>query len=145
VDSETYHDIGNVDGAGGLSHSLRHYSFIDQFPQPGLSFYRLKAVDLDGTFEIHKSISVIFESNTVSVKVFPNPVSVNHLLKINLDYLLEEPVKFRIINMMGLNVLDGLLISSNSEISLPQSLAPGVYLVEIGTGLNSIKTRIVIN
>ncbi len=58
--------------AQGNSTSLVSYNAIDSNPLAGTSYYRLKMVDLDGTFEYSKLVSVNSEG-TVLVRVYPNP------------------------------------------------------------------------
>lgn len=58
--------------AAGNSNSIRNYSAEDLSPLQGISFYRLKMVDLDGSFTYSNIILIAFtKSNTVAV--FPNP------------------------------------------------------------------------
>ncbi|MBW6498623.1 MAG: hypothetical protein K0B09_09560 [Bacteroidales bacterium] len=54
VDAEI---IGFIDGAGNSSHTL-HYQFIDHDPLPGISYYRLKQTDYDGSFEYSQWVAV---------------------------------------------------------------------------------------
>jgi hypothetical protein len=49
--------IGFVEGAGNSSHTL-HYQFIDHDPLPGISYYRLKQTDYDGSFEYSQWVAV---------------------------------------------------------------------------------------
>jgi hypothetical protein len=49
--------IGFVDGAGNSSQTL-HYEFIDHDPLPGISYYRLKQTDYDGSFEYSQWVAV---------------------------------------------------------------------------------------
>jgi hypothetical protein len=58
--------------AQGNSSSLVSYNALDNSPLSGTSYYRLKMVDLDGTFEYSKLVSVNSEG-TVLVRVYPNP------------------------------------------------------------------------
>lgn len=62
--------------AGGESTSLREYQFTDIKPKSGNNYYRLKMVDLDGTFAYSVVRNVSFESGSrAEVSTFPNPVS----------------------------------------------------------------------
>jgi hypothetical protein len=49
--------IGFVDGAGNSSRTL-HYQFVDRDPLPGISYYRLKQTDYDGSFEYSQWVAV---------------------------------------------------------------------------------------
>ncbi|CAA9267620.1 MAG: hypothetical protein AVDCRST_MAG56-3022 [uncultured Cytophagales bacterium] len=58
--------------AQGNSSSLVSYNAMDNTPLSGTSYYRLKMVDLDGTFEYSKLVSVSAEG-TLLAKAYPNP------------------------------------------------------------------------
>ncbi len=58
--------------AQGSSASLVTYNAVDDSPLSGTSYYRLKMVDLDGTFEYSKLVSVSSEGS-VQVRAYPNP------------------------------------------------------------------------
>lgn len=49
--------IGHVDGAGNSTRTL-HYRFTDNRPHTGVSYYRLKQTDFDGSFEYSKWVAV---------------------------------------------------------------------------------------
>jgi hypothetical protein len=71
-DLQAWKDIGNVPGQGNSNQQL-DYSFIDNNPQPGINFYRLKQVDWDGTFTYSPIQEVRFNEKG-QFEVHPNPV-----------------------------------------------------------------------
>lgn len=71
-DGMRFNAIGRV-AAAGNSNSVLSYSFSDQQPLKGMNFYRLKEVDIDGTFAYSKVVSVSFDKNG-TVILSPNPV-----------------------------------------------------------------------
>lgn len=66
---ENWSDIGFVDGEGNTS-QISEYSFIDQSPTNGISYYRLKQIDLDGQYEIFKVIAVQWNQENGIFNVF---------------------------------------------------------------------------
>jgi|GEM_PF-1809577 len=60
--------------AQGNSAALVSYNAIDNNPLVGTSYYRLKMVDLDGTFEHSRMVSVSTEGG-VLVRAYPNPAN----------------------------------------------------------------------
>ena len=70
-DAIRFNKIGAV-AAAGNSNSVLSYSFSDQQPLKGMNFYRLKQVDLDGTFNYSKIVSIKFDKNA-TVILSPNP------------------------------------------------------------------------
>jgi Secretion system C-terminal sorting domain len=59
-------------GTVSSSNSLR-YTFIDMSPLAGVNFYRIKAVDLNGTFK-YSAIIKISMNGKGNIQVYPNPV-----------------------------------------------------------------------
>lgn len=79
-DNVIYTPIGTVDGAGNSTDN-RNYTFIDQQPLRGISYYRLKQTDYDGRFE-YFAAKVVQNKNKGTFVLFPNPAantSVIHL------------------------------------------------------------------
>ncbi|WPP49598.1 T9SS type A sorting domain-containing protein [Catalinimonas niigatensis] len=118
--------IGTLKGSGNTIAEMA-YSFADKNPLEGQAFYRLKATDFDGSFEYHKIISVHFEglsSNTTSV--YPNPVSY-HSLKVATSEASVSEV--RILDLSGHILYSQTAQTGINEISLPQNIKPGAYLL----------------
>ncbi|MBX2845247.1 MAG: T9SS type A sorting domain-containing protein [Saprospiraceae bacterium] len=120
--------VGQVIGAGTVS-TIQQYSFLDEAPYLGTSYYRLKQVDLDGSFDF-SPIEVVELSNSVSIMVYPNPT----LDRVNLIWPEKLDIKrFELYSMTGQLVLEGDLLANNSEISIG-SLSSGSYLLILYEG-----------
>lgn len=67
--------IASLDAKGNQQqHSVRAYSYTDPQPLPGVSYYRLKQVDLDGSFKNYSIVSVeLSKSAVIPFQLFPNP------------------------------------------------------------------------
>jgi hypothetical protein len=137
-ESETeFYEVGKVEAAG-LSNSTLNYEYFDQLPLSGQTlYYRLKMLDLDGTFEHSEIISINKDLNSKSLKLFPNPS--NGL--INLEFKTDETEavnievfdytgKQKLVNNILENANDGL---TNQTINLSH-LANGFYIVKINIG-----------
>jgi hypothetical protein len=59
-----------VPGAGNSTTAI-HYESIDEHPISGLSYYRLRQTDYDGTSEYFSTVSVMFTANNIALS--PNP------------------------------------------------------------------------
>lgn len=123
-DAKFFSKIGIVYGiAGGL------YTFSDKQLSSQLQYYRLKMIDLDGTFAYSRVVSLHFGS-VKSVNVYPNPVS--QLLKIQVTNN-ESIQSVEIIDLTGKTVyrkLNGLaeVLSKGIDIS---KLQHGSYVLRI--------------
>jgi PKD repeat protein len=74
-DAINFEAIGQVKGAGN-SNSKLEYSFIDDNPLSGISYYRLRQTDFDGKFSFSGIVAVaIGDNNNLGFTVFPNPAN----------------------------------------------------------------------
>ncbi len=98
----------------------------------------MKAVDLDGTFEVFEVIGVEFYSDDDSIVIYPNPV-VNHRFTIeNMDQDLNQSVSLR--DISGNFILHSTLNYGKNDFYLNQDLSPGNYLIIISDkGKNDIR------
>ncbi len=72
ADGGLFAAIGRVKAAGNASSPLK-YAFYDEKPLPNASYYRLKTVDLDGSVNVSKTITLLRKTKTVEdLKVFPS-------------------------------------------------------------------------
>jgi hypothetical protein len=73
ADSKKWQTIGSVKAAGE-STSLVRYTFTDNTPMTGASYYRLKMIDVDETFA-YSRIRTLKQDNETELVLFPNPTS----------------------------------------------------------------------
>jgi hypothetical protein len=71
-DALAFQAIGQVEGAGTSLVPL-DYHFVDPDPLPGLSYYRLRQTDFDGTSTLSQVVPVWFDAPGTAVTVYPNP------------------------------------------------------------------------
>lgn len=81
TDAKTWKAIGTVDAAGD-SPVMSHYSFTDVSPASGQNYYRLKMIDLDGSFDYSKIETILVDAQSIQwVSLYPNPVTDHFALK----------------------------------------------------------------
>jgi hypothetical protein len=68
-----FEKIGFVEGNGNSSDS-QSYDYMDYSIRPGVTFYRLKQIDLNGQFDYSKIVSINNEDAIQTVTLYPNPV-----------------------------------------------------------------------
>ncbi len=74
ADGSSWQAIGRVEASGNSLTRVK-YTFTDQTPGKGVNYYRLKMVDLDGSFEFSNIRNVAFERASLDLTVYPNPIS----------------------------------------------------------------------
>ncbi len=81
-DGISFHEIGQVDGAGNSTQTLR-YSFGDYAPLEGTNYYRLKQVDFNGAVSYSGIITIEFHRGNMTVtNIKPNPT----IGEVNFDF-----------------------------------------------------------
>ncbi len=139
TDAKDFIQIKKCYGFGqGTTDKKMEYNYIDQHPFPGLNYYRLRQVDLDGTETVYpaKSIFLAPEKTIVFPTMFQSSISI----------LFTDPPsqngKWQLLNTNGQLISKGLLSDQNirQEIFFGD-LAPGVYsfLVNVKTGKEVFK------
>ena len=73
ADARNWYAIGRNEGAGTMK-SVRHYSFIDSNPVDGVSYYRLKIVDLAGKAD-YSNVRAVDLKTVPTLSVYPNPAT----------------------------------------------------------------------
>lgn len=73
LDGITFQSIETIEGAG-TSNSIREYSYIDQQPIMGRSYYRISQVDFAGITTSLNIIKLEYSDND-QIKFYPNPVA----------------------------------------------------------------------
>jgi hypothetical protein len=126
-----------VDGAGN-SQSILNYQTTDRFPYNGISYYRLKQVDYDGTVSYSEIVAVNFNDHK-NITVYPNPGTGIF----NIEGLGTES-EITVDNPLGQTILIKRTFSDSSEIDLRDQLS-GVYYIKINNGDSSVCTKIIIH
>lgn len=144
-DGSTFHDIANVAGKGNSAIKQFYFS-IDNEPIKGLSYYRLKQTDFDGTFSYSKVIAINFET-TPELLVYPNPSSKEFFVSID-GLNATEKVYFSITDALGRTVQQFERAPERQSIRLSLNengaLAKGVYTLTYWTRTNRSSKKIVI-
>ncbi|WKZ67673.1 MAG: T9SS type A sorting domain-containing protein [Flavobacteriales bacterium] len=129
-DGHTYEPVTRVAGAGN-SQVVRDYHAKDPAPWDGLSYYKLRQTDFDGTWTESDAVPIRFGTTAAPV-IYPNPAR-------NLAQLAGLPVDWqevRIVDASGRVAVSLSRSGDTDRLELPVSgLAPGAYAVLIqGSG-----------
>jgi Secretion system C-terminal sorting domain len=113
--------------------SSSHYEWVDDDVYPGLFYYRLKIVQLDGEVKYSNIEVVEFKaSDWASVQLAPNPAAETvHLLA---DSRVEMDVNLSVYSVKGELVMNksfGFYKGVNDYLLNVSDLSPGIYLVRL--------------
>ena len=126
--------IGRVNAAGNTSREIS-YSFTDNQPLPGLDYYRLKQVDLNGRVIYSPARLVKFDDvSSGGIKYYPNPT--HGILNIGITTQMQnEDMVINISNAAGV-VVEQLKKSSNASTLIQvdmRSFSKGTYFIQVKT------------
>ena len=135
---------------GGAPGGQQSYAVTDQQPLGGTSYYRLRMMDLDGSFRYSPLRSVTYSVEKWSFTVYPNPTP-QATFRVKLTGPGEdEDVAIRVYHASGRLLYEQLLATSVNQEAVnvsPPHLPAGTYLVRVrrGNGESSSKKLIVID
>ncbi|WP_158607199.1 SGNH/GDSL hydrolase family protein [Pontibacter oryzae] len=142
--------IGTVAGAGNSLHKL-NYTYHDNTAPAGKLLYRLRQVDLDGTFTYSKIVSVTYAPTLQKeAQVYPNPTNKPgqvHLLAFG--YVAETPVTIRLFSAIGaLMYSQSVLPAQSGEVrtTLPITvdLPVGLYVLKINSSSKAETLKLIL-
>jgi len=123
-------DAINFDSLGfrepfGMPSQVTRYSFVDDKPNSGLNYYRIKSTDLDGTISASK-VEAIEISKGEMIRVYPNPINQDAILNIESDFNINC---ITIFNFEGRSTTK--IKTSGKNIELSNKLSKGIYFIVI--------------
>jgi hypothetical protein len=138
-------EIGRLKAAGN-SMDIRNYQYKDSQPLDGTNYYRLKQIDLDGSYTYSNLRSVQAKASKPILQVNPVPVRQGEKIYVSLKGEAVSSVKLIVRSMNG-NVLmeENISFSDNTSIHLQTHLLrPGIYLLQIvsTSGFHSAKVMV---
>jgi hypothetical protein len=133
--------IGYVEGKGTTT-ERSDYSFTDKTPVNGVSYYRLKQIDFDGTFKILNAemVEFSFVKEYSLEQNYPNPF--NPSTVINYSIPVDGNVELIVYNILGSEV--AVLVNEYKEAGnysvefstedIMNNLGSGVYIYKLKSG-----------
>lgn len=140
ADGIEFSELFTVNGAGTTSYA-NHYEAMDAHPLRGLSYYRLKQTDFDGTSSYSKIVK-IEATQLFEFSVFPNPTQGPTFIKLD-GIQSDDHVLVTVHDQYGRTLLS---LSGRSEQGMipidVQALPAGVYVVTIREGARAVSHRL---
>jgi hypothetical protein len=143
TDGQNWQALGQVEGAGNSIHT-NNYQFTDEQPLSGVSYYRLRQVDFDGTINYTHVVSWKKEINGAAIAVYPNPAG--NQFQIAFEGFESETANINILDNSGRKVL---ALNNNAwnnpvQIINTSNFQSGVYYIHVTSETESFIEKIVI-
>ncbi len=135
-----FQKVGFVSGSGTTTEP-RTYSYADNNLNTGSYTYRLKQVDLNGTFEYSNEVEVEVEAPAIFAldQNYPNPFNPTTSIKYSIPQ--DRHVRLNVYNLLGQNVatlVNSIQKAGQHEVNFDASnLASGVYFYKLEAGTNT--------
>jgi len=145
TDGISFATIGSVK-AKGNSNSLLNYAFTDNNVAPGVSYYRLRQVDLDAKYVYTKTVPIRNEGRGKAFFAWPNPVK--DVLNVTLNQTKAENLMLRVVDYNGRTLRSNQIntVRGMNQVSLNFSgLPPGMYIIQINGGETTLTQKIIKN
>ncbi len=140
VDAVNFEYIGRV-AATGTSSQPKEYSFVDLTPEKGYNFYRLKMVDLDGSYSYTPARVILFNQPVASgIICYPNPSTGKFEIALT-GFNNQEKLIINICDSRGVVILQEKINSgfqSSRKFFNLSGYPKGVYLIQaVSEGINA--------
>lgn len=118
----------------------RRYTALDQAPQPGINYYRLAIVDLDGTTAYSDVRSVVAANTLAANTVYPNPTQGEFTVE------LSSPAtgSLQVVNSLGKVVREVPAQGQTVVKGALDGLPAGSYMLRTRTGQQPVTQRLVL-
>jgi hypothetical protein len=142
-DGINFEDIGEVKGKGFDIYEIESkYSFEDQVPLSGFNYYRLKAIDLDESFE-YFPVRAVKLKGVKKIAVYPNPSS-GEVISFRTNFSPSESDRIILTDQLGVEIFGGEASSTGNRIVPENKLQAGIYLLRYVSEGSEHTARVVV-
>lgn len=140
ADAVMWESVTHLPGAGTSLQPLQ-YRTSDERPLPGLSYYRLRQTDLDGTTSVHPMVPVRFRTDTDALVAFPNPAA-NSVTLVHGE--VGPDVALFVVDAAGRALQLPVVLGGLQQVLDVRQLPAGQYMAVLQDGSSIRRTRFVV-
>lgn len=145
-DGVSFETVVTTDGAGNSNYIL-NYTETDFSPYDGISYYRLKQTDFNGSTSYSQIVSVNYIFNEDNLSVYPNP-SDGTTINIALKNIENKEILVVLRDFVGREYYSKVIISLNETeiigIDLEKKLASGTYIITVSSNNKLYSKKLII-
>lgn len=135
-DGANFGNIGTIEAAGN-SMEIKEYNFLDIMATASRTFYRLKQVDVDGSFSFTEVITVpqVFTNNFMVARM--TNVATQDMFELTIDSMVDADMTYTMSNLRGDEVLreELMLVAGLNDLSVDLSAQEeGIYKLAMTVG-----------
>lgn len=144
TDGILFFPTGNL-ASKGNSNSLTNYSFYDDNLITGSYFYRIKALEKDGTTKLSNILKVGINKQKSNIAIAPNPIK-NGVVNIQINNLIKSTYAIKVINNLGQIIVTKSLNHEGGSgafyLNLPTTTKKGVYRLLIQSNKTNFQKQL---
>jgi hypothetical protein len=138
----TFNEVGSLVATQSSS-----YNWVDNTPAGGNNFYRIRAIDKDGSSLYTSVVKVALGNKLSELTIAPNPIR-SHTLNLQLSNFDKGVYSINIFNGQGQKVFSGSLNhvggSATQTFQLPAGIKSGMYSLQFVNGTTVINKNVVV-
>jgi hypothetical protein len=124
ADGKNFSGVQTIVAKGGYD-TRTEYTYMDGSTRRGEYYYRLKNVDLDGTYDYSKIIRVDQQFNASAIaNIYPNP-TVDR--KFTVSLIEQGGAQLHVYDSFGNKIREIHLVEGDQQVEFDRDVAPGVY------------------
>ena len=130
----------------GNTATLKSYSWFDATPNNGVNYYRVKAIDRDGSAKYTSILKVSVGRGAPGLVVSPNPIR-GGVLNLQMSNLEKGTYNVQVLSNAGQKVFVGQVVhlgGSATEVMQLPSLQKGVYNLQFNNGVTRFTKSIMV-
>ena len=140
--------VGRTDAAGySRPGEVLAYRFTDAAPPTGRAYYRLRVVDLDGTFRYGTLASVDRVADLARFEVFPNPADGTAIQLRLSEVPVDRSLHVEVLDATGRHPVATQTVALRGDVAklnFTDRLPAGSYLLRLHTGRQTLPTQLLI-
>lgn len=133
-DGINWKEVAKIKGSVN-SRDIQSYEFIDNDPNNGVNYYKLKQTDVNGKFEEFDIIYLNHSAQVNYIELYPNPAVDFINIHFNNNISNKDLVNITLINTWGQIVckesISNLSFSNEYYFEIPQNITTGNYILRI--------------
>lgn len=143
ADGNTFNTIESITAKGNNSNLLTSYDYLDVYPFNGNNFYRIKAIEKDGSIKYSSVMKVFIGKGKADFVVAPNPVKDKNV-HVQLTNFNKGIYTIDVIGLSGQKIKSVQINhdggSSSFSIKLPSTAQQGMYKIAVqSNAVNLVK------
>jgi Secretion system C-terminal sorting domain len=143
ADNRQFNKLHTTPAKGNTLNSTA-YNYTDAAPLPGINYYRLKLVDVNGKFTWSQTIAVKQQLEIQHLAAYPNPAAA--MLYLSYSCLVKDEYRLRITDYSGKVVIEQNVVLQKgvNKLDIPVSnLSAGIYSLQLTSKTSNHSTTFI--